>query len=46
MRLGRTDKNADWQICIADGPQMSAFKANKLKGYRQSYLEPRWKKLG
>ena len=34
--LGRADKNADWQICFADGPQMSAFKANKLEGYRQS----------
>ena len=27
--LGRADKNADWQICFADGPQMIGFKANK-----------------
>ena len=39
---GRVDKNADWQICIADGPQMSAFKANKLEGNRQSY----WNDVG
>ena len=30
--LGRID-----DICIADRPQMSAFKANKLEGNRQSY---------
>ena len=35
--LGRVDK-----ICIADRPQMSAFKANKLEGNRQSY----WARIG
>ena len=37
--LGRVDKNTDWQVCIADRSQMSAFKANKLEGNRQSYWD-------
>jgi hypothetical protein len=44
--LGRADKNADWQICIAVGPQMSAFKADKLEGYRQSYWNDAGKNWG
>jgi hypothetical protein len=38
--LGRVDKNTDWQICIADRPRMSAFKANKLEGGYDSGIGP------
>jgi hypothetical protein len=43
---GRVDKNTNWQICTADRPQMSAFKANKLEDNRQSYWNNAGKNWG
>jgi hypothetical protein len=44
--LGRVDENTDWQICIANRSPMSAFKANKLEGNRQSYWDDAGKNWG